>query len=123
MGQQLQQQRTQSERFEYNLQQLKVIFDECQVNDGESAMAWRNRHQLRGNLQHLEKLQQQHFALSQSEQRRLQHHLRHQNVKVKSLDTVLEKRRKADLHNVLKSEQNLNDEIGTLRHFQNMLNR
>ncbi|MGR5166919.1 flagellar export protein FliJ [Vibrio astriarenae] len=122
LGQQLQQQRNQSERFENNLQQLKTIYDECQVNDGESAMAWRNRHQLRGNLQHLEKLQQQHFALAQAEQRRLQHHLQQQNIRVKSLDTVLDKRRKAELSQVLKAEQKLNDEIGGQRYFQRQLN-
>ncbi|WP_047045959.1 hypothetical protein [Vibrio mexicanus] len=75
LGAQLEQQRSQSRSFEENAEQLQQIFDQCQVSDGESGMAWSNRHQLRGNLQHLEKLQKQQFALAQSELRRIQHHL------------------------------------------------
>lgn len=122
IGQQLQKQQMQSARFEQNVEQLKSIYDECQVIDGESAMAWRNRHQLRDDLQHLEKLQQQHFALAQAEQRRLQSHLQQQNIRVKSLDTVLDKRRKAELSKVMRAEQKLNDEIGAQRYFQRRLN-
>ncbi|MGL6260601.1 flagellar export protein FliJ [Vibrio sp. WXL210] len=117
LGQQLQQQRSQSERYAHNAQQLQTIYDECQVSGGESAFAWHNRHQLRGNLQHLEKLQQQHLALAEAEQRRLQHTLMQQNVKVKSLDTVLDKRKKAAQLRVSKAEQKLNDEIGAQRYF------
>ncbi len=119
LGAQLEQQRNQSRRFEENAEQLQQIFDQCQVSDGESGMAWSNRHQLRGNLQHLEKLQQQQFALAQSEQRRIQHHLQQQNIRVKCLDTVIDKRKKAALDQMMRREQRLNDEIGAQRYFLN----
>ncbi|MCK6263364.1 flagellar export protein FliJ [Vibrio sp. ZSDE26] len=122
LSQQLQKQQTQSDLHQNHANQLMDIYDSVQVSDGESAMAWRNRDQLRSNLQHLQSLQMQQMALSKAEHRRIQQHVLNQNVRVKSLDTVLEKRRKTALQKERRIEQAMNDEIGAQRHTINKLN-
>ena len=122
LSQQLQKKQNQSEQHQSHVNQLQEIYDSCQVSGGESGMAWRNRDQMRGNLQHLESLQQQQLALSKSEHRRIQQHVLNQNIKVKSLDTVLDKRRRAALQKEMRIEQAINDEIGAQRHTLNKLN-
>ncbi|MGF1721822.1 flagellar export protein FliJ [Vibrio kyushuensis] len=122
LSQQLQKQQNQSEQHQSHVNQLIEIYDSVQVNGGESAMAWCNRDQLRGNLQHLQSLQQQQLALAKAEHRRIQQHVLNQNIKVKSLDTVLDKRRREALQKENRIEQAMNDEIGAQRYTINKLN-
>lgn len=122
MSQQLQKQQNQREQHQNHVNQLMDIHDSVQVSDGESAIAWCNRNQLRGNLQHLQSLQQQQLALAKAEHRRIQQHVLNQNIRVKSLDTVLEKRRKTALQKEMRIEQAMNDEIGAQRYTMNKIN-
>ena len=122
LSQQMQHQQSQSEQHQSHVNQLGDLYDSCQVSHGESAMAWCNRDQLRGNLQHLQSLQQQQLALTKAEHRRIQQHVLKQNIKVKSLDSVLEKRRKTAMQKEQRREQAFNDEMGAQRYVLNRIN-
>ncbi|MGF1682671.1 flagellar export protein FliJ [Photobacterium minamisatsumaniensis] len=115
LGQRYQQKQQDCVDHQRRLEQLDELYDTCQVVAGETGLAWTNRFTLRDHLKHLSTLQSQTLALSQAEQAALQRHVTQQHVKVKSLESVIDKRYQQEAQAMAKSEQKLMDEMATQR--------
>lgn len=115
LGQQYQQKQQDSANHLQKLEQLDELYDTCQVVAGETALAWHNRFALRDHLKHLTEIQSQTLALSKAEEASLKHHVTQQHVKVKSLDSVIDKRRQHHEKQLARSEQKLMDEMAMQR--------
>ncbi|MCQ1057420.1 flagellar export protein FliJ [Photobacterium sp. ZSDE20] len=115
LGQQFQKKQQDCANHLEKLEQLDALYDSCQVVAGETALAWTNRFAIRDHLKHLTEIQTQTLALSQAEQVSLKQHVVQQHVKVKSLESVIEKRRQHHDRLAAKSEQKLMDEMAMQR--------
>ncbi|MBC7005321.1 flagellar FliJ family protein [Photobacterium sp. BZF1] len=118
LGQQYQQKQLDSANHLQKLEQLGELYDSCQVVAGETALAWNNRFALRDHLKHLAEIQSQTLALSKAEEASLKQHVTQQHVKVKSLDSVIDKRRQHHERQLARSEQKLMDEMAMQRFIQ-----